>query len=89
MLNLSDKQMIDLLSCRERLNALRNKCQPYPGEYITEDIRPIFRPRPIDKEIDQLKCGFIHIQKVINTHIDAAKKAAADRKERQNDYKPF
>ena len=39
-----------------------------------KEIKPVFRPRPIDKEIDQLKGGFIHLQTALNQHIDASKK---------------
>lgn len=53
--------------------------QPDPGAVtvnVEREVEIRYRPRPIDKEIDQLKGGFIHIQKVINEHVDASKKKA-------------
>ncbi len=38
------------------------------------EAKPIFRPRPIDNEIDQLKAGFLFLQGKINNHIDKSKK---------------
>jgi hypothetical protein len=38
------------------------------------EIQPIFRPRPVDKEIDQLKARYIHIQNKLNAHLDKKKK---------------
>jgi len=42
-------------------------------ETIKSEIQPVFRPRPIDKEIDQLKAGYIHLQNKLNTYIDKKK----------------
>ena len=42
-------------------------------EQAKPEIRPIFRPRPVDKEIDQLKAGYIHLQKKLNEHLDKSK----------------
>jgi len=39
-------------------------------EIIKSEIQPIFRPRPVDREIDQLKAGYIHLQNKLNTLID-------------------
>ena len=52
---------------------------PDPGAVtvnVEREVEIRYRPRPVDKEIDQLKGGFIHIQKVINEHVDASKKKA-------------
>lgn len=36
---------------------------------------PIFRPRPVDKEIDQLKAQNLYLQSKLNEHIDKSKKS--------------
>ena len=43
-------------------------------EQIKSEIQPIFRPRPVDKEIDQLKTGFVDLQNRLNKHMDKKKK---------------
>ena len=40
---------------------------------IETEIQPIFKPRPVDKEIDQLKAGYIHLQNKLNGHLDKSK----------------
>ena len=42
-------------------------------ETIKSEIQPVFRPRPVDKDIDQLKAGFIHLQNKLNEYIDKNK----------------
>ena len=42
-------------------------------EQAKSEIKPVFKPRPVDKEIDQLKSDFIHLQNKLNEHIDRAK----------------
>jgi hypothetical protein len=39
-------------------------------ETIKSEIQPVFKPRPVDKEIDQLKAGYIHLQNKLNEHLD-------------------
>jgi len=46
---------------------------PYHIEEPKIEIQPIFKPRPVDKEIDQLKAGFIHLQNKLNEHLDKKK----------------
>jgi len=52
---------------------------PLESEIQPEPVKVIYRRRPVDDEIDQLKSGFVHIQNVLNEHVDAAKKAAQKR----------
>lgn len=52
----------------------RPECESCPESPKEPEIKPIFRPRPIDKELDQLKAGFIHLQGKLNEHIDISKK---------------
>jgi len=35
-------------------------------ETIKSEIKPVFKPRPVDKEIDQLKAGYLHLQNKLN-----------------------
>ena len=42
-------------------------------EQPKSEIQPVFKPRPVDREIDQLKGGFIHIQNKLNEHLDRKK----------------
>ncbi len=46
--------------CQEHGWADPGPDRPIEGE---EEIKLVFRPRPIDDEVDQLKAGFIHLQK--------------------------
>ena len=46
-------------------------------EIIKSEIQPVFRPRPVDREIDQLKAVYIHLQNKLNEHLD--KKQNKDR----------
>ena len=46
-------------------------------EQTKSEIQPVFKPRPVDKEIDQLKAGFIYLQNKVNTLTD--KKKTRDR----------
>ena len=50
---------------KARLEEYKNKIQPYPAysEENPPEIKIYFRSRPIDDEVDQLKAGFIHLQK--------------------------
>ncbi len=41
---------------------------------------PIFRPRPVDKEIDQLKAEFLHLQKKLAEHSNPQAKLATPAK---------
>ena len=43
-------------------------------EQIQSELQPVFKPRPVDKKIDQLKAGFIHLQNKLNEHLDKKKK---------------
>ena len=38
-----------------------------------KEIQPVFRPRPVDKEIDQLKAQILYLQNKLNEHIDESK----------------
>lgn len=42
-------------------------------ESIRSEIEPIFRPRPVDDEIDQLKAGFLHLQEKVYKLTDKKK----------------
>ena len=51
-----------------------NKPQYYRDlEQTKSEIQPVFRPRPVDKEIDQLKAGYIHLQNKLYEHLDKKK----------------
>lgn len=52
-----------------RISCLENSL-PYHQEEVKSEIQPVFRPRPVDKEIDQLKAGYIHLQNKLNKHLD-------------------
>lgn len=59
----------------------RSLCQEHgwqdPGPdtlQVKQEIKPTFRPRPIDDEVDQLKAGFLFLQNKINQHLDIARK---------------
>ena len=43
-------------------------------EQPKSEIQPVFKPRPVDKEIDQLKAGFLYLQNKFNEHLDKSKK---------------
>jgi len=49
-----------------RISFLENSL-PYHHEEPKSEIQPVFKPRPVDEEIDQLKAGYIHLQNKINT----------------------
>ncbi len=72
------EQWREIEVARLRLEAIRDKVQPYPpypsGDTPQIQQQPIFRPRQIDREIDQLKGGFLFLQNKINEHIDTIKK---------------
>lgn len=83
----TDEQMIEIGRARDRLGIYRSKVQPYPA-YPPEEAsplqvepKPIFRPRPVDAEIDQLRAGFLFLQKRVN-ELQAKKKI-------QRNYEPF
>jgi len=51
-----------------------NKPQYYRElEQSKPKIQPASRPRPVDKEIDQLKAGYIHLQNKLNEHLNKSK----------------
>ena len=57
---------------------------PDPGPDRPREPEPekiIYRRRPVDDELDQLKGSFIHIKNVLNEHVDAAKRSAQKRTE--------
>ena len=61
----------EIYASRAQLEAYKNKTQPYPpyppSPYQGEvELEPVFRPRPVDKEIDQLKAGFLFLQAKVN-----------------------
>ena len=59
----------EIYASRAQLEAYKNKIQPYPpySPYQGEvKPKPVFRPRPVDKEIDQLKAGFLFLQAKVN-----------------------
>jgi len=58
-------KLSEILTTNERLAILEDK----------KEIQPVFRPRPVDKEIDQLKAGYIHLQNKLNEHLDKSKTA--------------
>ena len=43
-------------------------------EQIKPKIQPIFKSRPVDNEIDQLKAKLIYLQNKINEHLDKGEK---------------
>ena len=55
-----------------RISFLENSQGRLPEE--PKEVKPAFRPRPIDDEVDQLKSGFLHLQRKLNEHTDATKK---------------
>ena len=57
-----------------RISYLENSL-PYHREEPKVEIQPVFRPRPIDKEIDQLKAHVLHLQNKLNEYIDNSKTA--------------
>ena len=42
-------------------------------EKTQTETKPVFRPRPIDDEIDQLKSKLIYFQNKFNEHVDKSK----------------
>ena len=42
-------------------------------EQIKSEIQPVFKPRPVDKEIDQLKAMVLYLQNKVNTLTDKKK----------------
>ncbi len=46
---------------------------PYRAPEEPGKIKPVFKSRPVNKEIDQLKAGFLHLQKELNKHISIRK----------------
>ena len=59
----SPQKLSDILTTNERLAILEDK----------KEIQPVFRPRPVDKEIDQLKAQILYLQNKLNEHIDESK----------------
>ena len=64
----SPRKLSDILTTAERLAILEDK----------KEIQPIFKPRPVDKEIDRLKAQVIYLQNKLNTHIDKKRKSKYD-----------
>jgi len=60
-------KLSNILTASERLAILED----------IKEIQPVFKPRPVDKEIDQLKAGYIHLQNKLNEYID--KKQSKDK----------
>lgn len=52
----------------------RPVCESCPESPEEPEVKPVFRPRPIDNEVDQLKAGFLHLQGKLNEHIDSSKR---------------
>lgn len=50
-----------------------------PATIAEREIRPAFRPRPIDKEIDQLKSQFLYVQNKFNEILDQPRKRKKDK----------
>lgn len=71
---LTDAQWRDIYQARARFDALIRKVQPYdlPSDDLSDKPQPIFRPRPIDTKIDQVKSHNLHLQKKLAEHIQAS-----------------
>ncbi len=52
-----------------RISSLENSL-PYHHEEPKSEIQPVFKPRPVDKEIDQLKAMVLYLQNKVNTLTD-------------------
>ncbi len=60
----------------------RGLCREYgwpdtgPLEPLPKPEQPltVFKPRPVDKEIDQLKAQFLYVDRRLNEHLDKGKK---------------
>jgi len=61
-----------LAEFENRISHLENSL-PYHQEQPKSEIQPVFRPRPVDKEIDQLKVGYIHLQNKLDEHLVKSK----------------
>ena len=61
----SPRPLSDILIVEERLAIL---------EQAKSEIEPVFRARPVDREIDQLKAGLLYLQNKLNGHLDKSKK---------------
>jgi len=75
----SEEQWREIYAARARFEAYANKIQPYPG--VPDDIQPehlIFRPRPVDKELDQLKSKMLWLQNKMNEKYDEEELTIAD-----------
>ena len=78
--------MLSCAECKERCYpsdpSVDGGCKYYCSkpDYFREleqpksEIQPVFKPRPVDKEIDQLKAGYIHLQNKLNEHLDKSKR---------------
>jgi hypothetical protein len=55
-----------------RISYLENSLT-YHQEEPKLEIQPVFKPRPVDKEIDQLKAGYLHLENKINEHLIKSK----------------
>ncbi len=59
----SPHKLSDILTVEERLAMIEDK----------KEIQPIFKPRPVDNEIDRLKSQVLNLQNKVNEHIDKNK----------------
>ena len=61
---------------------MRGRAYLPPLETVQEeDIKPVFHPRPIDNEVDQLKAGFLYLNRKLNE--------LQDKKKVDSKYDPF
>ncbi len=42
-------------------------------EQAKSEIQPLLKPRPVDRELDQLKAAYLHLQNKVNQIHDKAK----------------
>lgn len=62
------RKLSDILTTNERLAILEDK----------KEIQPVFKPRPVDKEIDQLKGMVLYLQNKVNNLTDKKRKSKYD-----------
>ena len=61
-----------LAEFENRISFLENSLPYYQEEYKSE-IQPVFKPRPVDKEIDQLKANYIGLRNKLYEHLGSSK----------------
>ena len=49
------------------------ECDSFPDKQ-EEPLKAVFRPRPIDKELDHVKSDLLHLQGKLNEQLDKSKK---------------